>query len=225
MSEQQFWRTLGTAIGSALRKRLGKSGKSGEQRPGSATSSASSKGGGTGQARGRNQGKSERTTASSSSEQQRSASNKKTGSSQKRASSPPLSERYPGDFRGVPALSYAPHADQLPDPGEVVWTWVPYEEDHSQGKDRPVLIVGLDGDWLLGLMLTSQDHDVDQAQENREGRFWVEVGTGAWDPQGRVSEARVDRILRVDARKVRRIGGRLAEGIFDRVAAGIREHA
>src|SRR5512139_4061485 len=43
---------------------------------------------------------------------------------------------YPGDFPGMPDLSYAPHRDGQPDPGEIVWAWVPYEEDHAQGKDR-----------------------------------------------------------------------------------------
>ena len=35
-------------------------------------------------------------------------------------------------------LVYAPDLDGRADPGEVVWTWVAYEEDASQGKDRPV---------------------------------------------------------------------------------------
>ena len=38
--------------------------------------------------------------------------------------------------------SYAPEPDGQPDPGEVVWGWVPFEDDPSQGKDRPVLLVG-----------------------------------------------------------------------------------
>ena len=38
--------------------------------------------------------------------------------------------------------SYEPEADGQPDPGEVVWGWVPFEEDPSQGKDRPVLLIG-----------------------------------------------------------------------------------
>ncbi|HOA02746.1 MAG TPA: type II toxin-antitoxin system PemK/MazF family toxin, partial [Dermatophilaceae bacterium] len=46
---------------------------------------------------------------------------------------------YPGDFTGIPDLRWAPRHDGRPDPGEVVWTWVPFEEDHTQGKDRPVL--------------------------------------------------------------------------------------
>ncbi len=85
---------------------------------------------------------------------------------------------------------YAPRPDGRPDPGEIVWTWVPYEEDHSQGKDRPVLLVGRDGDWLLGLQLTSKDHDRDAEQERRAGRRWVDIGSGAWDRQGRPSEVR-----------------------------------
>ena len=40
---------------------------------------------------------------------------------------------------------YAPEIDGEPDPGEVVWGWVPYEDDPSQGKDRPVLLIGRSG--------------------------------------------------------------------------------
>ena len=71
---------------------------------------------------------------------------------------------YPGDFVGVPEISYTPAHDGDPDPGEIVWTWVPFEEDHSRGKDRPVLVIGRDESWLLALMLTSQDHDRDAAR-------------------------------------------------------------
>jgi hypothetical protein len=42
--------------------------------------------------------------------------------------------------RGV-TTSYAPDRDGAPDPGEVVWTWVPYVENDGRGKDRPVLIL------------------------------------------------------------------------------------
>jgi hypothetical protein len=129
---------------------------------------------------------------------------------------------YPGDFTGRPELSYAPVPDDLPDPGEVVWTWVPYEEDHSQGKDRPVLVVGRDGRWLLALQLSSQDHDRDAADEARWGRYWVDVGSGGWDREGRPSEARVDRILRLDPDGVRRIGAVLARPRFEEVAAAVR---
>lgn len=131
---------------------------------------------------------------------------------------------YPGDFSGRFEISYQPKNDADADPGEVVWTWIPYEEDHSKGKDRPALIVGRNTNWLLAVPLTSKDHDQDAAQEARAGRFWVDVGSGDWDPSGRPSEARVDRIVRVLPGSVRRIGARLDERRFADVAQGIREH-
>jgi len=45
------------------------------------------------------------------------------------------------DFEGPVSFEYAPVADGHPDPGEVVWTWVPFEDDPSRGKDRPVLVI------------------------------------------------------------------------------------
>ena len=138
------------------------------------------------------------------------------------AAGPATAGAYPGDYEGVPPMSYAPSDDGDPDPGEIVWTWVPYEEDHSQGKDRPVLVIGHDGAWLLALMLTSQDHDRDAAQEARWGRHWVDIGSGPWDRQGRPSEARVDRVLRVDPARVRREGAVLSRERFTEVAAAVR---
>ena len=131
---------------------------------------------------------------------------------------------YPGDFRGRPPMSFAPHPDGVADPGEVVWTWVPYEEDHARGKDRPVLVVGRDGNWLLALMLTSKDHDRDEAQEARAGRHWVDIGAGGWDPRGRPSEVRVDRVIRVDPAAVRRAGAALDRRTFELVEAAVRSH-
>jgi hypothetical protein len=122
--------------------------------------------------------------------------------------------------------SYEPEADGEPDPGEVVWGWVPYEEDPSQGKDRPVLLVGrkaIDGvEYWAGLMLTSKDHDRDAADEARHGRYWMDIGAGAWDAERRPSEVRLDRlvILRDDA--IRREGAAVSREVFDRVVAEAR---
>ena len=80
--------------------------------------------------------------------------------------------------------TYAPERDGEPDPGEVVWAWVPYEDDPSQGKDRPVLVLDTAGDGWVGLMLSSQDHDRDAADEARYGRFWTDIGPGPWDRRG-----------------------------------------
>ncbi|WP_296138523.1 type II toxin-antitoxin system PemK/MazF family toxin [uncultured Tessaracoccus sp.] len=138
-----------------------------------------------------------------------------------RPAPPSQSTEYPGDYTGHLEPVYDPHLDGLPDPGEIVWTWVPYEEDHTQGKDRPVLLVGRDGDWLLGLQVTSQDHDRDAAQEARAGRYWVDIGSGDWDHRRRESEVRVNRFIRIDPSAVRRIGAVLDKERFDEVAAGV----
>ena len=145
------------------------------------------------------------------------------------APSPPKARgtAYPGDFVGTPEIGYEPNPGNgnVADPGEIVWTWVPFEEDHSQGKDRPVLVIGRDGPWLLALPLTSKDHDHDADQEARAGRRWADVGSGPWDNRGRASEVRVDRILRVDPAGVRRVGAVLDEGRFIKVAATVRKPA
>ena len=120
--------------------------------------------------------------------------------------------------------SYEPNPDGQPDPGEVVWAWVAYEDDPSQGKDRPVLLVGRDGDNLLGLQLTSKDHDRDAEDEARYGRHWMDVGSGDWDRQRRPSEVRLDRLLRLREADVRREGAALDRTVFDAVVAAAREH-
>jgi hypothetical protein len=122
-----------------------------------------------------------------------------------------------------PAIRYEPYPDADADPGEIVWAWVPFEEDHSQGKDRPVLVVGRRKRLLLALMLSSRDHDADQADEARHGRRWVDIGSGAWDPQRRPSEVRVDRVLQLHPAAVRRQGATLDRARFDLVAAAVRD--
>ena len=124
--------------------------------------------------------------------------------------------------KGESSSPYAPEIDGEPDPGEVVWAGVPYEEDPSQGKDRPVLVLDTDGDGWTGLMLSSQDHDRDAADEARHGRHWMDVGTGAWDSRGRLSEVRLDRLIHLDLADVRREGAVLDEAIFREVAEAWR---
>lgn len=125
----------------------------------------------------------------------------------------------PGDFLGPLDPAYGPDPDGEPDPGEVVWAEVAYEDDPGQGKDRPVLVVGADGAWLLGMYLTSKDHDRDEEQERRAGRLWVDVGPGGWDSKGRPSEVRVNRIVRIDPATVRREGAVLDRARWDEVMA------
>ncbi|MBN9376265.1 MAG: type II toxin-antitoxin system PemK/MazF family toxin [Cellulomonas sp.] len=119
--------------------------------------------------------------------------------------------------------AYAPSLDGDADPGEVVWTWVPFEDDPSQGKDRPVLVVGHDEPYLLGLMLTSKDHSRNAAKEARQGRHWMDIGSGGWDAQRRPSEVRLDRVLRIDPRSVRREGSVMPRPLFDEIVASLVE--
>ena len=119
-------------------------------------------------------------------------------------------------------VSYTPRADGDADPGEVVWAWVPYEEGDGRGKDRPVLVVGREGDRLLALALTSKDHDRDASQEAAAGRRWMDVGAGGWDRERRPSEVRLDRLLRLDPEAVRREGAALDRARFDAVVTEMR---
>ena len=117
---------------------------------------------------------------------------------------------YPGDYRDMINFEYSPSLDGDADPGEIVWTWVPFEEDHSQGKDRPVLLVGRDGEYLLALMMTSKDHN------NREHADpnYLDIGSGPWDPQGRASEVKLNRVIRVRPDSMRREGAIMPEDTF-----------
>jgi PemK-like, MazF-like toxin of type II toxin-antitoxin system len=112
-------------------------------------------------------------------------------------------------------LVYAPDLDGRADPGEVVWTWVVYEDDPSKGKDRPVLVVGRDRSTLLGLMLSSQEHH--QGERN-----WVGIGSGSWDYEARPSWVRLDRVLDVPEEGIRREGAILERTTFEIVAARLR---
>ncbi len=111
---------------------------------------------------------------------------------------------------------YAPDLDGDADPGEIVWTWVPYEDDPSQGKDRPVLLVARAGAQadLFGVMLSSKDHDDDAN--------WMHLGSGGWDGEGRPSWVRLDRVIRVDGEHIRREGAILDRQRFDGVVAQLR---
>jgi hypothetical protein len=136
---------------------------------------------------------------------------------------PPLPDGAHRGVRTVPSserarkISYAPDLDGAADPGEIVWTWVPFEEDASQGKDRPVLVVARAAEVgeLLGLMLSSQGHRADDAN-------WLPIGSGPWDREGRDSYVRLDRVLEVPEHGIRREGSVMPQDRFDAVARELR---
>jgi len=112
-------------------------------------------------------------------------------------------------------LVYAPDLNGRADPGEIVWTWVAYEDDPGQGKDRPVLVVGRERSVLLGLMLSSQPR-------HAEDTNWLGIGAGSWDEAHRLSWVRLDRVLDVPEESIRREGAILERTVFDVVAARLR---
>lgn len=115
---------------------------------------------------------------------------------------------------------YAPDLDGRADPGEIVWTWVVYEDDPTRGKDRPVLVVGRERHTLLGLMLSSQSHHADDPA-------WVSIGAGSWDSggangDGRPSWVRLDRVLDVPEEGIRREGAIMDRPTFEIISARLR---
>jgi hypothetical protein len=116
---------------------------------------------------------------------------------------------------GVVTIEYSPNIDGDPDPGEIVWTWVPFEEDPAQGKDRPVVIIGRRGDMLVGVPLTTQ-------RDDREPQ--VEVGVGDWDSQHRVSYARIWRVFDVDPLAMRREGAIITPQTFVNVVKAVDKY-
>jgi len=116
---------------------------------------------------------------------------------------------------GVVAVEYSPRIDGDPDPGEVVWTWVPFEEDPEQGKDRPVIVIGRRGPKMVGVPLTTK-------RSEREAQ--VAIGTGDWDPAHRQSYARIWRVVDFDGERMRREGAILARSKFDRVVEAVDEY-
>ncbi len=107
---------------------------------------------------------------------------------------------------------YAPSRNGEPNPGEVIWTWVPYVENDGRGKDRPVLVIAdLGLGEFAGCYLTSQQH-----------RGFVSVGTGEWDSSRRESFLNPERLLRVHSAGMRREGGRVTERGFDSAIVAVR---
>ncbi|MDT0411295.1 MULTISPECIES: type II toxin-antitoxin system PemK/MazF family toxin [Streptomyces] len=112
--------------------------------------------------------------------------------------------------------SYAPAHDGDPDPGEIVWTWVPYRENDGRGKDRPVLVVAREeAGTLLAVQLSSKPHSGD--------RDWVFLGSGPWDRTGRDSWVALHRVLRLHEEGMRREACALDRMRFNTVVGRLRE--
>lgn len=114
------------------------------------------------------------------------------------------------------AVDYAPSKDGAPDSGEVIWTWVPYEENDGRGKDRPVLVIGRESaSRVYAVRMTSKPHDRD--------RDYLPIGSGAWDSQGRESWVDIEQLYSVHEKGMRREAAVLDRGRYDRIAAALNE--
>ena len=117
---------------------------------------------------------------------------------------------------GAVRMTYSPSTDGAPDPGEVVWTWVPFEERDGRGKDRPVLVVAAERNGTyLAVQLTSKPH-----QGNAE---FVPIGSGKWDAAGRPSWVNIDRVFRLHPGGMRRETAGLPAASFAAVEARLRQ--
>ncbi len=116
---------------------------------------------------------------------------------------------------GKVRMAYSPVRDGAPDPGEIVWTWVPFEERDGRGKDRPVLVVAAEpAGSYLAVQLTSKAH---------QGADFVSIGAGSWDASGRPSWVNVDRVFRVHADGMRRETAGLPERTYATVQSRLRQ--
>ena len=116
---------------------------------------------------------------------------------------------------GALRLAYAPERDGEPDAGEVIWTWVPYEERDGRGKDRPVLVIARQSaDRVYAVRLTSKAHEGD--------RDYLPIGPGPWDSQGRPSWVDVEQVYSVHHDGMRREASALDRVRFDAVAKALQ---
>jgi hypothetical protein len=112
------------------------------------------------------------------------------------------------------SIEYAPDRDGSPDAGEIVWTWVPYEENDGRGKDRPVLVIGRQSpDRVYAVRMTSKAHEGD--------RDYLSIGSGQWDSQGRESWVDIEQLYSVHETGLRREAAALDRSRYRRVAAAL----
>lgn len=111
-------------------------------------------------------------------------------------------------------MTYAPSRDGDPDAGEIVWTWVPYEEGDGRGKDRPVLVIARQSaSRVLAVRLTGTPHD--------DERDYLALGVGDWDSRGRPSWVDLSSIYSVHDAGMRREAAALDRARYAVVAGAL----
>ncbi|AIK85769.1 hypothetical protein CGLAR1_11065 [Corynebacterium glutamicum] len=112
-------------------------------------------------------------------------------------------------------IFYAPDMDGQTDPGEVVWIWAPADGPQQPPRKRAIVVVGRNRNAILGLLISCNP-------EHRTDEDWIDIGSGSWDPRGRQSWVRLDRVLEVPELGIRRQGTVVPPGRFERIANRLR---
>ncbi|WP_460795521.1 type II toxin-antitoxin system PemK/MazF family toxin [Microbacterium sp. GXF0217] len=111
-------------------------------------------------------------------------------------------------------LAYSPALDGAPDAGEIIWTWVPYDENDGRGKDRPVLVLGPQStDRVYAVRMTSKPHD--------GRRDYLSIGSGSWDREGRESWVDIEELYSVHHQGMRREAAILDRERYRRVTSAL----
>jgi hypothetical protein len=97
-------------------------------------------------------------------------------------------------------------------PGAVFWAWLDYEsvdQYGDSGKQRPVMVVALNGPNLQALAFTTKD------KTYRDDV--ITLGRGSWDRQGRDSFVKLSTLHTFEQKKIARIAGQVDRQRFEMV--------
>lgn len=110
---------------------------------------------------------------------------------------------------------YSPDMDGQADPGEVVWIPLQLEGEHAELRERGVVVVGRQEQYLLGMLISTRTEHEDQPE-------WLFMGSGSWNEDPKPSWVRIDRVLLVPESGIRRAGAVMPRKRFELIAAKLR---
>ncbi|APT92093.1 hypothetical protein CPHO_03385 [Corynebacterium phocae] len=113
------------------------------------------------------------------------------------------------------SIFFTPDMDGQADSGEVVWVWAPADTPQDPPQERAILVVGRTRTTILGLAISPNPEHADES-------WWLEIGAGEWDDQGRQCWIRMDRVLEISEEQVRRQGVLFPARRFERIANRLR---
>lgn len=114
-------------------------------------------------------------------------------------------------------LYYAPAMDGQPEPGEVVTVYADLTGSGAGAEEHSALVVGHRHASLLCLVISP-----DPAHANDDN--WLAIGAGDWDHSGNPGWIRLDQVLSLSIRDIRRHGAVFTRQQFHRVASRLRHN-